>query len=326
MTRSDEIIDQLRAELAACQQSNKRWLDFIALGSDFITEVDSDFRIVRSLNTQSMDIFSNPSLESLRASNGTFSLFEILDHAISDDLVRTDHIADLKAHKPFRNLITTMPGPEGKLIWFEINGNPVFSESGEFQGYRSVVKDITQRKEDEARIAFMAHHDLLTNLPNRTTFYNRIKSEFAQTDRGGCFALLFLDLDGFKLVNDTLGHPSGDNLLQQVATRLNACVRKSDLVARLGGDEFAVIQSALTNLDDAHHLAQRIVDTIGEPYDLFGSRTVIGATIGIAIVPHDGNEIAQLLKNADIALYRAKSAGRGRYMFFEAGMDTDKQG
>jgi diguanylate cyclase (GGDEF)-like protein len=207
----------------------------------------------------------------------------------------------------------------------EASGNPIFDKNGKFLGYRGTSKDVTQRKEDEARIAFMAHHDLLTNLPNRVLLRERIDEEFARIAREGRFAVLCLDLDDFKIVNDTLGHAAGDRLLQAVAVRLTSCARAIDMVARQGGDEFAIIQTELEKPEDADSFAQRIVAAISEPYDLDGSQIVIGVTIGVAVAPGDGNQPVQLLKNADIALYRAKSEERGGYSFFEAGMDARLQ-
>jgi diguanylate cyclase (GGDEF)-like protein len=325
---SAEIVDQLKAQLASCQQATgelregyERLADFVAAASDLLWETDAELKVVSGLNSQSLE----PQRDALSGQIRNKTVAEILELSTLDDAIKTAHMADLAARRPFRAFIASMPGPEGKLIWLEISGNPVFNKAGEFLGYRGTSKDITQRKEDEARIVFMAHHDLLTNLPNRVLLRERIDEEFARIARGGSFAVLCLDLDDFKIVNDTLGHPAGDRLLQAVAVRLTSCARAVDIVARQGGDEFAIVQTELEKPEDADSVAQRIVTVISEPYDLDGSQVVIGVTIGVAVAPGDGIQSEQLLKNADIALYRAKSEERGGYSFFEAGMDARLQ-
>jgi diguanylate cyclase (GGDEF)-like protein len=193
-------------------------------------------------------------------------------------------------------------------------------------GWVATYEDVTERRQAEARIAFMARHDALTGLPNRVMFSERIEQALAQLGRtSGAFAVIFLDLDNFKQVNDTLGHPVGDALLCAVAERLQACVREVDTVARLGGDEFAIVQSGVHQPEDAAVLARRIVEVVSAPYDLEGHRLTIGISVGISVAPGDGTACAKLLKNADVALYRAKMDGRGTWRFFEAEMDARLQ-
>ncbi len=168
----------------------------------------------------------------------------------------------------------------------------------------------------------MARHDALTGLPNRALFHDRLKEAVARSRRGEPCAVLYLDLDHFKAVNDTLGHPVGDALLREVTERLGQQVREVDTVARLGGDEFAIIQSSVDQPGGATTLAKRLVEAISQPYDFNGNQVIIGTSIGIAVVPGDGQDPDELMKNADMALYRAKGDGRGRYRFFEPGMDA----
>ncbi len=183
--------------------------------------------------------------------------------------------------------------------------------------------DITERKACEQRIAYIARHDALTGLPNRTVFHEHLKQRLAEVRRGrGQAALLCLDLDRFKTVNDTLGHPAGDELLCQIAERLRATVRKSDVVVRLGGDEFAIIISHLDHVHEASKLAQRVIDTIDQPLDLGGAIVTVGVSIGIALAPASGDTPEVLFKNADLALYRAKDFPHGTFCFYEAGMDA----
>ena len=188
-------------------------------------------------------------------------------------------------------------------------------------GWVATHDDITERRRAEQQIAHMARHDALTGLPNRVLFRERLAEALAGVSRGGKLAVLYLDLDRFKGVNDTLGHPIGDELLKAVAGRLRHCVRETDTVARLGGDEFAIIQTGIEQPLDAATLARRIGEAVRAPYELDGHAVVVDASIGIAIAPSDGDEPDELLKNADMALYRAKADGRGTYRFFEPAMD-----
>jgi diguanylate cyclase (GGDEF)-like protein/PAS domain S-box-containing protein len=192
-------------------------------------------------------------------------------------------------------------------------------------GLVATFEDVTERREADARIAFMARHDVLTGLPNRAMFGERIEEAVAHLGRGSPFSVLCLDLDRFKEVNDTLGHPVGDALLRTVADRLRACVREIDTVARLGGDEFAIILSEVERPQDAALLARRIIDVVSAPYDLDGHRASVGVSIGICFAPGDGTTCDKLLKNADVALYRAKADGRGTWRFFEVEMDISLQ-
>ncbi|MGA7971298.1 MAG: EAL domain-containing protein [Pseudolabrys sp.] len=188
-------------------------------------------------------------------------------------------------------------------------------------GWVGTFEDVTERRRAEAQIMHMARHDALTGLPNRALFREKLEQKLAYNET---FAVHFIDLDRFKTVNDTLGHPVGDALLSAVTERVQMAVRGADIVARLGGDEFAVIQTG-ARPTDATDLAGRLIQLIAEPFEVLGNQIVIGASIGIAMAPDDGNESDQLLRNADMALYRAKGDGRGAYHFFEPEMDAEMQ-
>ncbi len=188
------------------------------------------------------------------------------------------------------------------------------------------LMDITERKRAETRLAFMAQHDGLTGLPNRNLLRQQMDDILLHTRRSAeKIAVLVLGLDSFKAVNDTLGHGIGDKLLRGVAKRLRSMLREEDMLARLNSDEFAIIQSGLTRPEDAVLLSKRLLEAIGEPYLLDGHSVMIGASIGIAMAPGDGDESEKLLKNADMALSRAKKDSRGTFAFFEAGMDARAQ-
>jgi diguanylate cyclase (GGDEF)-like protein len=192
-------------------------------------------------------------------------------------------------------------------------------------GWVAIHQDITAQKRVEAEVAHMARHDSLTDLANRTLFMEKIDEALARLRRGGeRFSVFMIDVDRFKAVNDSLGHPVGDALLKAVAQRLRVAVRETDTVGRFGGDEFAVLQTlAADQKEGAVTLATRILAAINEPYDLEGYKASIGASIGIALAPADGASANELLKNADVALYQVKSAGRNGFRFFEPKMETD---
>jgi diguanylate cyclase (GGDEF)-like protein/PAS domain S-box-containing protein len=188
-------------------------------------------------------------------------------------------------------------------------------------GWVATHEDITERRRTEERITHLAHYDVLTDLPNRALFHEQLKRELADIAPGEQLAVLYIDIDEFKSVNDSLGHPVGDELLKNVAKRLRDCVSKNDFVARLGGDEFAVVQTKIAHSAEVTDLVTQIYQAIREPYKCLGHQLTTDASIGIALAPGDGTNLDQLLKNADLAMYGAKSDGRRTYRFFEPGMD-----
>ncbi|HEY6254762.1 MAG TPA: EAL domain-containing protein [Xanthobacteraceae bacterium] len=192
-------------------------------------------------------------------------------------------------------------------------------------GWIATHENITERKKIEAEISYLAHHDSLTDLPNRVGFRDKMAKALTPIEPGRPKAVLCLDLDKFKAVNDTLGHPVGDALLQDVAGRIRALVGPEDIVARLGGDEFAIVQGGANQPAGSTMLATRLIDAMAEPFDVQGHPVMIGATVGIALAPHDGNDPDGLLKSADMALYRAKEDGGATYRFFEPEMDAKMQ-
>jgi diguanylate cyclase (GGDEF)-like protein len=188
-------------------------------------------------------------------------------------------------------------------------------------GWVATHEDITEQRRTEAKIAHLAHHDALTDLPNRTLLNKRLGEACTELDKKP-IAVLCLDLDRFKEVNDTLGHAVGDALLKAIAQRLLACVRERDTVARIGGDEFAIVQTNAVQPISATALALRIIETITAPFEINGHQILIGTSVGISVGPDNSSDPAELLKNADLALYQVKGQGRGSYRFFEPDMDA----
>jgi diguanylate cyclase (GGDEF)-like protein/PAS domain S-box-containing protein len=186
----------------------------------------------------------------------------------------------------------------------------------------NVVDDVTERRIANEKIAHLAHYDALTDLPNRVLFREQIERELQKAIRGDQFALLYIDIDEFKGINDSLGHHVGDELLKAVAARIRSCIKPTDLIARLGGDEFAVIQTAVGDRAEVVEFVTRIHDAIRQPYQCLGHHLATDASIGIALAPQDGTELDQLIKNADLAMYGAKAEGRRTHRFFEPDMDA----
>jgi len=228
------------------------------------------------------------------------------------DAYREALLHDLSRGKATELVIETTDGRTVRIVNKPLAGG----------GWVATHEDITEHKRAEQRIAHLAHYDVLTDLPNRMMFRERLDEQLAWVHRGARLAVLYLDLDNFKTINDTLGHPVGDELLVTIAGRLRGCVRDTDLVARLGGDEFAIIQTGITQPGDVTNLVARIHDAIRQPLDFGGHQIISDTSIGIAMAPEDGDEADRLLKHADLALYAAKANGRGTYQFFESQMDA----
>lgn len=208
---------------------------------------------------------------------------------------------------------------DGTLFTVQQTITPIRDEEGEITHFISILEDITAQKETDARIHRMAHYDALTDLPNRALFYDRLQQVLAQAKRGNHgAALIFLDLDRFKAVNDTLGHHVGDLLLQEVAKRVRGCVREIDTVARLGGDEFTVLLSEVEDRESAAIVAGKIIAAFAEPFLLDGHELSSSTSIGLALYPRDADECEELVKCADSAMYEAKQQGRNNYCFFDA--------
>ncbi len=225
--------------------------------------------------------------------------------------------------------------PDGAVRFVHEQAEVIFDDEGTPLRLAGTTQDITERKQIEDQIRFLAYYDGLTRLPNRALFMERLNQALSSAHRqGGTLAMLFLDLDRFKRINDTLGHTVGDRLLQAVSERLKKCLRSTDTiargdplasgdsVARLGGDEFIVTITDIARGEDAARIARRIMDAMNEPFKLEEHEVFVTVSIGISLYPHDGKDVETLLKNADSAMYHAKDAGRGTYQFYNASMNA----
>ena len=299
------------ARLAALAAQNTLYataIEQIALG---LCMFDAEDRLVVA-NRRYLDIWGLP--ESLGRPGTPFAAIMAATRGTEVLLDSAEHGPPVDRSKPGRR----------RREWQIDDGRVVAVNVTRLPGGACVAlhEDITDRRHAENRIVHLARHDGLTDLANRAWLAEVMQRQLPRAQRGEPLAVLCLDLDRFKAVNDTLGHAAGDALLQQVAGRLRDSVRESDTLARLGGDEFAVLQVGTAQPEGAAVLGQRLIDTLGQPFQLDGHQVRIGVSIGVATAPRDGDRPDTLLKHADMALYRAKAAGRGVLRYFEPGMDA----
>ncbi|WP_454652465.1 bifunctional diguanylate cyclase/phosphodiesterase [Bradyrhizobium liaoningense] len=247
--------------------------------------------------------------------------FDIFPEALAARITEDDSSALESARGLFKDEHAwQMPGVGPRYITSSRIG--IRDEAGEPRYLIHVIEDVTERRRADEQIAHLAHYDALTDLPNRTLFREQIERELAKVAGGERFALLYIDVDEFKGINDSLGHHVGDELLKAIADRLRGCLKPGDLIARLGGDEFAVIQTGIESSADVLSFLTRIYQAIRQPYRCLGHQLSTDASIGIALAPQDGADLDQLIKNADLAMYGAKANGRRTHRFFEPEMDA----
>jgi diguanylate cyclase (GGDEF)-like protein/PAS domain S-box-containing protein len=232
-----------------------------------------------------------------------------------------------RLHAVMRRVISGEPavlemeviGAKGRKRRVESHAAPLYGPDGRVSSLLMVTRDISERADAESQVHYLAHYDLLTGLPNRALYRDRLLQAMAQAKRTSTLvAVMFLDIDHFKDVNDSLGHAIGDQLLKEIAQRIRACVRETDTVARFGGDEFGLIQTNLNTVEGTADLADRLIKEIGQPFHIEGHEIHTAASIGVTIYPFDDHNAEDILKNADMAMYKAKREGRGRYQFYIA--------
>jgi diguanylate cyclase (GGDEF)-like protein/PAS domain S-box-containing protein len=303
---------------AALRASERRFRDLTELSSDWYWEQDPDLRFVQM--SSKIYEFSLDAADHIGRRR-----WEIPTSGVTEDQWQA-HRKLLEERRPFTDFVYQRNDVHGSPRVISVSGRPIFDEQGAFLGYRGTGRDITEQKQVEEKIRHMAHHDALTQLPNRALLHDRIGQAIAQAQRNGeVLALLFIDLDRFKTVNDSLGHPVGDRLLQAVAGRLTGCTRGSDTIARIGGDEFVVLLGNLDRPEAARHVAQKVLDALSAAVTIDGHELKVTPSIGICAYPHDGTDVETLMRNADTAMYHAKQVGRNNYQFFTQAMNDAAQ-
>ena len=233
-----------------------------------------------------------------------------------------EHRRKVEAHEAFRDFQYAHALPDGSIRWISVSGEPQFDGAGNFKGYRGVGSDITGKKRSEVPIRELAEYDFLTGLPNRQLLATRFQFATRQAARhGGGLAMLFIDLESFKNINDSLGHHVGDLILIETAKRLSAATRATDTVSRHGGDEFVVMLTGTTDANALAHVAGNLVDALSQSHGVAERELTVTPSIGIAIWPDDGDDLNSLVKNADLAMYHSKSQGRNQFSFFRSEMN-----
>ena len=308
---------RLMAEAEAAHQNEVIGLllrDFEEHASDVMLEIDGQGRL-QHVTARLAALFGRPAEELTQA-----SALDLLEAAQPDH----DDVAlacwrqlrqQLDSGQPFRDLKLATRSRD-RLRWWSVSAKPLLDAAGRCIDWRGVASDITEAQQASHRLTWLAHFDPLTGLANRHHFRAQLAELLAGPDGSAPFALLALDLDNFKTVNDTLGHAVGDGLLQAVAQRLREATRRSDTVARLGGDEFAVILRDVASAAEAEPLTRRLLQSLDGPCEVQGSCVAVRGSIGVALSPQDGRDIDTLLNQADLALYAAKAAGRGDLRYF----------
>jgi diguanylate cyclase (GGDEF)-like protein/PAS domain S-box-containing protein len=312
---SRDVSARVAAE-EALRASEERFRSLTQLSTDMYWEQDDQFRFTSMSGTGSkrVNVKTFPAAGKKRWEQNYINM-------TADQWA--GHIALLEAHQEFRDMELCRLDESGKKIWISISGAPVFDSSGAFRGYRGVGKDITERKHDEEHIHFLANHDALTSLPNRAMFGDVLGLAIQNARRyNRGFAVLFIDLDRFKNINDTLGHDAGDKLLQEMGKRIALIMRTSDVVARLGGDEFVVLVQEVTEAKQVASVARKVLSALVHPVTIQGQECRVTASIGICMYPTEAQDELALMKNADIAMYHAKEDGKNTYKFYSEEMNV----
>ncbi len=314
-------ITSQKETVAALQASESRFRSLTELSSDWYWEQDAQFRFVRvDGNLEASQVGPSTSYVGKTRWNSDVE-------GVSPEQWAA-HRAALEAHQVFRNFEMRRRKRDGTLLWASISGAPIFDSEGQFTGYRGTGTDITARKKAEADIERLAFFDSLTGLPNRRLLLDRLQKALNFSARRSTHgALLFIDLDNFKILNDTLGHHMGDELLKQVATRLSDCVRGIDTVARLGGDEFVVMLEELSSdIREAgtqvEFVGKKVLATLNQEFSLGGQHHHSSPSIGVTLFFEQQQGVDELLKRADLAMYQAKAAGRNTLRFFDPVMQA----
>ncbi|MGF6275663.1 diguanylate cyclase (GGDEF)-like protein/PAS domain S-box-containing protein [Massilia sp. UYP11] len=312
----EDMAARERAEKALLQ-SEQRFRQLVSMSSDWYWEQDQDFRF-----TMVTGGFTEKSGVAVQGLLGK-TRWECVPGLLDSEGGRA-HLARMQAHEAFTNLEYQIVNDHGETRWFLVNGQPIFDDRGELQGYRGTGSDITERKLTEQRVHHVAQHDVLTGLPNRSLLQDRLGQAIAYANRSGRPVwVMLIDLDRFKFVNDSMGHKAGDVLLVTVAARLRSSLRDADTVARLSGDEFVAILGEHADEPLNPAIVERVMHAVAQPVMLGNKEFFVTCSIGVAVYPSQGTSSDHLIEHADIAMYRAKKLGRNNFQFYTPAMNEE---
>lgn len=308
-----EDISEQRATLEALQQAELRYRHIFEHASEGIFQTTSDGHYLAA-NTALARIYGYDTPSELIA-----DLSDIKHQLYVDPERREAFHQVMRTRGEVINFESEVYRKDRSRIWISENAHVVRGSQGEFICYEGTVQDISERRHYQKQLEAQAKHDLLTGLPNRSLLNDRIEQGIARAHRLSYFlVLIFIDLDNFKYINDSLGHAAGDELLKQIAHRLTGCLRESDTVARLGGDEFVLVVNDYYSVHMVMNLLERILQEVGHPVSIGGNEFQVGGSLGVALYPSDANDAETLLRRADVAMYAAKARGRNNFQFFTA--------
>ncbi len=304
-SKLDEKLIELQAEKLKLIESEARFRDFAEASADWFWESDDQLKI--------------NALTGGPAGLNFYSLTDLAEacHShTSNQMLKT-----LQTHKHFSDFVVHFSDEQGKLVYLRVSGKPIFANDGNFTGYRGVGRDVSEMMTLNRRVEFLASHDELTGLPNRSLFRQRLEHAIAKAERTGAqVLLLFFDLDHFKLVNDTLGHDAGDQLLIMATKRITEKARATDSLCRLGGDEFVMVMEGASP-QDGHRLVRDIISAFSTPFEIHKQRVYCTTSIGVSVYPDDTTDAQTLVVYADLAMYRAKQNGRNDFEFYTSNLN-----
>ncbi len=311
-----ELNNKLSEAHRQLKESEERFRHLAELSSDWYWEQDENFRFT----TISSSVMTKSGIP-------TFEFLGKTRWELPNDLEQSEwltHKTLLEGHQKFTDFEYKVTFRSNAPLWFSTSGEPLIDPNGTFKGYRGTAKNITDRKQTEERIRHMALHDPLTGLPNRALLADRLSQAISYSSRyNHLLWVLFLDLDRFKFINDSLGHKAGDRLLNIISKRLQSTIRETDTIARLGGDEFVLVLPERLDENLTTYIVQRIMNAVAQPLVLEGQEFFLSCSIGVAVYPIDGSNAETLVEHADVAMYRAKKSGRNNFQFYTQAMNEE---
>src|SRR4051812_20426151 len=312
-----ENVTERKVATQALQQAERSFRSIFENATEGIFQTSPDGRFL-NVNPALARIYGYSTPDELIVSVG-----DIQHQIYTDPARRTEFMRLMEDAGAVTNFVSEIRRKDGARIWISENARAVLDENGNLLFFEGTVEDVTQNKLDQEKLQYLANHDPVTNLPNRLLMNDRLRQMMLNAQRAhSIVAVALVDLDHFKLINDTFGHNRGDQLLQTMSHRMLACVRETDTVVRLGGDEFVLLLSGTERGEAVSQVVQRVLHAIARPSRIEGRELAVSCSVGVSIFPRDGRDVQTLLRNADTAMYKAKEYGRNNFQFYSPEMNT----